>query len=298
MFFLGALYFLKKKGEIILNYYITGDIHGDYKDLKKRILSSNIVTGDCLIILGDACFNYFRTKQDDALKAKANELGVTIFCIQGNHEIRPQNITSYITKNWNGGTVWYQPEFSNILFAKDGEIYNINGNKTLVIGGAYSVDKYYRAARYYLSDFYHIPMNVFRPLLQISAGDFVSKEEKELVDNFLEEVKDTSIFKWWKDEQISDEDMKKVNDLISKDNSFDIVLSHTCPQKFEPTEVFLPSVNQGDVDKRMENWFNEIESKIKYKKWFAGHYHIDKNLNNGFGFLFKSVRKVAAKADD
>lgn len=280
-----------------MNYYITGDIHGSFKDLRGRIVGSNIAKGDCLIILGDACFNYFRTKQDDALKAKANEFGITIFCIQGNHEIRPQNISSYRTKVWNGGTVWYQPEFPNIIFAKDGEVYNINGNKTLVIGGAYSVDKYYRAARYYLSDFYDIPMYVFRPLLQISAGDSVSEEEKRLVDKYLEKVKDTSIFKWWKDEQISDEDMKKINELIKENNSFDLVLSHTCPQKFEPTEVFLPSVNQDGVDKRMELWLNEIESNINYKKWFAGHYHIDKVLNNGFEFLFGLVKKIEAKAN-
>ena len=32
------------------------------------------------------------------------------------------------------------------MFAKDGEVYNFNGVSTLVIGGAYSVDKYYRLA--------------------------------------------------------------------------------------------------------------------------------------------------------
>ena len=32
------------------------------------------------------------------------------------------------------------------MFAKDGEVYNFNGIYTLVIGGAYSVDKYYRLA--------------------------------------------------------------------------------------------------------------------------------------------------------
>ena len=35
-------------------------------------------------------------------------------------------------------------EYPNILFARDGEIYNFNDNKVLVIGGAYSVDKFYR----------------------------------------------------------------------------------------------------------------------------------------------------------
>ena len=36
-----------------------------------------------------------------------------------------------------------------MLFAKDGEIYNIEGTKHLVIGGAYSVDKFYRLAHNY-----------------------------------------------------------------------------------------------------------------------------------------------------
>ncbi|WP_221934318.1 hypothetical protein, partial [Klebsiella pneumoniae] len=39
------------------------------------------------------------------------------------------------------GTVWYEYQFPNLLFAKDGEIYDIEGLKHLVIGGAYSVDK-------------------------------------------------------------------------------------------------------------------------------------------------------------
>ena len=35
------------------------------------------------------------------------------------------------------------------MFAKDGEIYDFNGKSVLVIGGAYSVDKYYRLMRGY-----------------------------------------------------------------------------------------------------------------------------------------------------
>ena len=35
----------------------------------------------------------------------------------------------------------------NLLFAKDGEVYDLDGRQALVIGGAYSVDKYYRLSR-------------------------------------------------------------------------------------------------------------------------------------------------------
>ena len=48
---------------------------------------------------------------------------------------------------WHGGTVYVEDDFSNLLFAKDGEIYDLDGKKSIVIGGAYSVDKYYRLQR-------------------------------------------------------------------------------------------------------------------------------------------------------
>ena len=40
--------------------------------------------------------------------------------------------------------VLYEPVYPNILFAQDGEIYEFAGKKAIVIGGAYSIDKYYR----------------------------------------------------------------------------------------------------------------------------------------------------------
>ena len=52
----------------------------------------------------------------------------------------------YKLQEWNGGKVWVEEAYPNILFAKDGEIYDIAGMKTIVIGGAYSVDKFYRLA--------------------------------------------------------------------------------------------------------------------------------------------------------
>ena len=39
-----------------------------------------------------------------------------------------------------------EKEYPNILFAKDGEIFELDGLKVVVIGGAYSVDKMIRIA--------------------------------------------------------------------------------------------------------------------------------------------------------
>lgn len=43
-----------------------------------------------------------------------------------------------------GGKAFIEEEYPNLIFTKDGEIYNIDGKCVLVIGGAYSVDKEYR----------------------------------------------------------------------------------------------------------------------------------------------------------
>ena len=125
-------------------FYITGDTHGNFNRINYFCENFETSKEDILCILGDAGINYYLNKKDYMLKQVLQDMPITFFFIHGNHEERPFNISTYITKKWNGGTVYYEEEFPNILFAKDGEIYNINGKSILVIGGAYSVDKEYR----------------------------------------------------------------------------------------------------------------------------------------------------------
>ena len=40
--------------------------------------------------------------------------------------------------------MYVEDAYPHILFAKDGEVYDLEGKRTFVIGGAYSVDKAYR----------------------------------------------------------------------------------------------------------------------------------------------------------
>ena len=125
-------------------FFLTGDTHGNFNRINYFCERFETSKEDILCILGDAGINYYLNKKDYMLKQVLQDMPITFFCIHGNHEERPFNISTYITKKWNGGTVYYEEEFPNILFAKDGEIYNINGKSILVIGGAYSVDKEYR----------------------------------------------------------------------------------------------------------------------------------------------------------
>ena len=232
--------------------YYTGDIHGSKFEVVRLAKKFNLTKDDIIVILGDAGINYFGNEQDNELKEIFSQLKPTIFCIHGNHEIRPHNIPSYITKVWNGGTVWYEEAYPNILFAKVGEIYDMEGIKHLVIGGAYSVDKFYRIARGY---------------------------------------------GWWADEQPSNEIKKYVERQI-KEKEFDIILSHTCPYKYEPREMFISGIDQSTVDTSTEMWLDEIEETIDYKAWYCGHWHkvSSDSTDNDIHSIMNNLKNIKEEA--
>ena len=215
--------------------YITGDKHGDYSDVFEFCYKFKTTRDDVLIILGDAGINYYLDDRDYILKNSLLQLPITLFCVHGNHEERPENINSYKMNKFNGGIVYYEEDYPNILFAKDGEIYNFNGNDTLVVGGAYSVDKDYRLIMGY---------------------------------------------NWYSSEQPNDEIKNRVRNILKEcNNKVDVILSHTCPYKYMPVEVFISGIDQSKVDKSTEEFLDEIESTTSYKKWCCGHYHTDKVID-------------------
>lgn len=220
--------------------YITGDTHRDFSRFNKIELKKD----DMVIILGDVGINYLLNEEDNKLKKHLNDKNVKFFCIRGNHEERPENITTYKEVEMFDGKVYLEEQYPNLIFAKDGEIYHIAGKTILVIGGAYSVDKNYR-----LLYGYH----------------------------------------WFKDEQLKKEEMDFIYEKV-KGKHFDIVLTHTCPYKYEPVEVFLQGLDQSKVDKTMEHFLDLIEENITYDKWYCGHYHTEKQIDK-IEFLFEGIKE-------
>ena len=219
--------------------YITGDTHRDFSRVYK-------LKKDCdnmLIVLGDVGINYYLNEEDKNCKEYLKKLKLKLFCVRGNHEERPENIATYKEVEMFGGKVFIEEEYPNLIFAKDGETYNIDGKKILVIGGAYSVDKQYRLLHGY---------------------------------------------KWFKDEQLTKEEMDTILEKV-KGKHFDIVLTHTCPYKYEPREVFMQGLDQSKVDKSMEHFLDEIEENISYDKWYCGHYHTEKQVDK-LEFMFGRIK--------
>lgn len=254
-----------------MSFYITGDTHGDFNDLIlfcKKMLTQK----DTMIIVGDSGINYYvRNKYSKFLykegstlykeppynyviykdtmntiryKIMLSELENTFFIIRGNHEADALNVEGYNEKIWNGGIVYYQEDYPNLLFAKDGEIYTFNDKKVFVCGGAYSVDKHYRLLNHY---------------------------------------------RWFHNEQPDDDIKERCEENLKAQNyTVDFILTHTCPFKYIPREMFLSGIDQNTVDNSTEQWLDNIEEKVQYKKWYCGHYHTDKNIDN-IKFLFHKI---------
>lgn len=226
--------------------YIGGDLHGNLNQLIEHTAKLHLKQEDILILLGDVGINYTGGMRDFHLKQQLCQLlPVTYFCIRGNHENDAKNLSGYHEESFHEGSVYVEEEFPRLKFAKDGEIYDFDGKKCMVIGGAYSVDKWYRLRNGY---------------------------------------------PWFEDEQPDDTVKAKVRQSLEAANwNIDVFLTHTCPLKYEPKEVFLQGIDQSLVDKTTEMFLDEIEHRCQYQKWYCGHYHTEKEIDDMI-FLYKSIQ--------
>ena len=133
----------------ITNAKITGDVHGN-EFARFHPIQTQVPSFEhwAVIILGDAGFNYFLNEKDQKAKdyVSYHFPSLVFYCVRGNHEQRPELLPNMKEEfdPYVQGFVYYEEEYPNIKYFKDGGEYNINGKQVLVIGGAYSIDKDYR----------------------------------------------------------------------------------------------------------------------------------------------------------
>lgn len=126
------------------NWFVTGDTHGQYH----RFYTLKANENNAVICLGDVGANYSLNENDTARKQYLSSFSAIFYCVRGNHEARPQDVPGMeLAYDMSvNGQVYYEPAFPNIRYFLDWGEYNIEGLSCLIIGGAYSVDKYYRLA--------------------------------------------------------------------------------------------------------------------------------------------------------
>ena len=99
---------------------------------------------------------------------------------------------------------------------------------------------------------------------------------------------------WWESEQMPEARRKFFLEKLQNE-SFDVVISHTCPYMARPLEKGLSFIDNATVDSSMEVFLEHIRQQISYKQWYAGHWHIDekrKDIGGEVHFLYYDVVKL------
>lgn len=242
---------------MIKNWLLTGDTH---RRVVERIVAGIDVSKynreeTALIILGDVGLNFYLNKTDKKEKELVQKTGCRVYCVRGNHEARPQNLL-HMEIVWDKevqGPVYVEDGFPNIRYFLDWGSYIINGFKCLVIGGAYSIDKWYR-------------LNGLNSNTDKWTG-------------------------WFKDEQLTPLEMARCRNYITTvNNKYDFVLTHTCPISYEPTDLFINI--SSTPDKSMELFLDEIRKLIDFKVWAFGHYHADRLEKPGVIQMYYAIEDM------
>ena len=248
--------------------YITGDKHGDYDDVVAFCKSHNTTKKDVMIVLGDhGCLYYSdsdnRTKH---LLQKLENLPITFVMIRGDHDRRPfvsdngRELRYFLNPSFTG---WFYVDkaYPSILFTLEYGWYWFTGRHTFIIGGAHSFDAPYHC---YMRDMAY------------------------------------KNYRWFSNERLSLSEMKDALDVFrllqlkkySKTPFY--IMSHTAPMKYVPDDAKKPVHDERfSSDFSMEKWMDELESAhtpsgLTYSKWYCGHWHIDKEIDN-VRFMYNDI---------
>lgn len=245
-------------------FFITGDKHRNFENVKRFCLDMNTRRKDVLIILGDAGFNYFEDSRDDKLKKEVSELNITLFCLHGNKENRPQNIGTYGVRSFCGGKVYYEPKYPNIYFAIDSEVYTFEGKKYMVVGGAHSVDK----MRCLEED---------QPYWNDEMPDDATKakvEERLAAEN-------NSIYGM----------MTHTCPIQYLPTEMFMSTRQNAEIKRQPRSAKSKKIFKPDIDRSTEKWLGKLEEQLDYEVWFCGHYHVDKQIDK-VSMMYGEIRPL------
>ena len=88
---------------------------------------------------------------------------------------------------------------------------------------------------------------------------------------------------WWKQEMPSEAEMNEGIENLEKENfEVDYVVTHSAPTSIRP---------KYDPDPLTE-YLEGIKSRLKYKKWYFGHYHIDKEIDDTHTAIFNQIKTI------
>ncbi len=248
--------------------FVTGDCHADFKRFSKEIFpeQEEMTKEDYVIICGDfgGVWNqYEESKQEKWWMDWLEQKPFTTLFVDGNHE-NFDRLYSYPVEEWHGGKVHkIRP---SVIHLMRGQVFAIDGKKIFTFGGASSHD-------------------ISGGILEPEDPDF--KQKKKELDRDWKPYRINRV-SWWVQELPTIDEMEEGRkNLSTNNNEVDFIVSHCCASS---TQVLLGgSLFQPD---RLTNYFEEIRQQVKFKKWFFGHYHDNRNVNVEELLVYEQIVRV------
>ncbi|MCD7873149.1 MAG: metallophosphoesterase [Clostridiales bacterium] len=241
--------------------YVTGDCHGDFQKFStKRFPEQKELTKeDYVIICGDfgGVWNYEEESNSEKYWLDwLNDKPFTTLFIDGNHE-NFDRLYSYPESDWNGGKVHKIRSF--VFHLMRGEIFTINEKRIYAFGGAASHD--------------------------IKDGILdMSEEDKIYLYRKTGRYFRIRNFSWWDRELPTENEMQNgLRNLEKVNYNVDYVISHCAPTSIQ---LLIDSCYKSDV---LTNYHQKVQNELKFKKWFFGHYHMDKAVNAEFICVYNEI---------
>lgn len=245
--------------------YITGDCHGDYRRFNKEIFSEQreMTKDDYVIICGD--FGYWdqSNEQQYWLKWLDNKSYTTLW-IDGNHE-NYDLLSECEISEWKGGKVNFI--CPSVIHLMRGQVFELEGKRFFTFGGAQSHD-------------------IQGGILEKTDPDFAKK--RRILDQQWMPYR-INHFSWWKEEMPCPEEYQEGIQNLEKVNwNVDYIITHCCASSTQAT------ISAGDFEPdELTTYLEMVHSKCDYRKWFFGHYHGNKAVNDKEILLYEQIIRIA-----
>lgn len=246
--------------------YVTGDIHGDPFRFSSDIFpeQKEMTKDDYVIICGDfgLVWEQKESKTEKYWLDWLNNKPFTTLFVDGNHE-NFNRLNSYPIETWHGGKVHkIRP---SVIHLMRGEIFEIDNKKIFAFGGASSHD---------------IRDGVLDPVNDIEK---IKKWKKDPFKLFR-----INNISWWKEELPTKEEIENgIENLKKYNDEVDIIVTHS------PSASIIALLGHGIYEQDILTKYLEVtRQNTKYKYWFSGHMHIDKQINCQDFILYDQIIRI------
>lgn len=249
--------------------YITGDCHGSFERFNKSIFpeQEEMTKDDYVIICGD--FGGVWNKDIESMRETMildwlDCKSYTTLFVDGNHE-NFDRLYSYPVEEWHGGKVHKIRD--GVIHLMRGQIYTIDGKKIFTFGGASSHD-------------------IADGILELDDPEYLIKKMELDLGRKMYRINHLS---WWEQEMPSEEEMKEGRrNLEVNGNNVDFIISHCCAAST------LAVISQGMYKPdKLNQYFEELRQRVQFQKWFFGHYHDNRNVNEKEILVFEQIIRIS-----